>query len=132
MCGGGAVGVVGTGMQGEVGGLGNTLNNRQYGGHSDVQSPQFDNTNGELRGGGRGGKFLYYSTGTTTTVLDGGFLAGGGAAGTEHSGRAATGGDGGIGGGGGTANSITGSTEGTCNSGQGGNGLIIVMYTAIG
>jgi hypothetical protein len=120
-------------MQGEMGGLGNTLNNRQYGGHSDVQSPQFENTNGELRGGGRGGKFGFSAFyGTVGTNLDGGFLAGGGAAGTETNSLAATGGDGGIGGGGGTANSTVASTEGHCNSGQGGNGLIIVMYTSVG
>ena len=134
MCGGGAVGVLGTGNAGEVGGVGNTLNNRQYGGHSDVQSPQFENTNGELRGGGRGGKFCFskfYGV-TGTTNVDGGFLAGGGAVGNSTDGLAATGGDGGIGGGGGTANSTVASTEGHCNSGQGGNGLIIVMYTSVG
>ena len=49
MCGGGAVGVLGTGQAGGVGngypaGYTNVLN--KHGGHSDVQSPQFENTNG--------------------------------------------------------------------------------------
>ena len=137
MWGGGAVGVLGTGDAGEMGGIGNTIGNKQYGGHSDVQSPQFENTNGELRGGGRGGRF-YNDTGFGSTnageTINGGFLAGGGAAAITHDERRVVGGDGGIGGGGGSANNAHthSSTEGYLASGEGGNGLIIVMYTSVG
>ena len=135
MCGGGAVGVLGTGETGGNAFIGNSsAANSKYGGHSDVQSPQFENTNGELRGGGRGGRFhsnryAPYAGGTTS---NGGFLAGGGAAGNFNSERATSGGDGGIGGGGGTSGMTAASNSGYIIGGAGGNGLIIVMYTAIG
>ena len=118
-----------------MGGIGNTLNNKQYGGHSDVQSPQFQNTNGLLFGGGRGGRFnhdyAYGSGHVGSGNINGGFLAGGGAGAVSTAERAVIGGDGGIGGGGGTANTTQNTSEGYLASGEGGNGLIIVMYTAL-
>lgn len=134
MCGGGAVGVLGTGDAGEVG-TGASSGGAviyKYGGHSDVQSPQFENTNGELRGGGRGGKFANDWTGTIPVNLDGGFLAGGGAAYQVQTTRSAQGGDGGIGGGGASANCADISQTGFVAGGKGGNGLILVMYTSVG
>ena len=126
--GGGAVGVLGTGQDGsqEYGGMAGS------GGHSDVQSPQFENTNGELRGGGRGGQsmFAYHQNPRNTNPIYGGFLAGGGGNGSNTGSSSHSGGDGGIGGGGGNCQTYSGSNE--CRSGAGGNGLIIVMYTAIG
>lgn len=131
MSGGGAVGVLGTGDAGDAGTAGDTnANNIYYGGHSDVQSPQFENTNGLLRGGGKGGRFFYRFDGGSSIEINGGFLAGGGSGYTETTGDNAFGGDGGIGGGGGSANHNN-QTEGMVNSGAGGNGLILIMYTAI-
>ena len=135
MAGGGAVGVLGTGNAGEVGTNGNNTNNIQNGGHSDVQSPQFENTNGELRGGGKGGRFYNdFGYGSTNNGANGngGFLAGGGGTFVHLDTRAAFGGDGGIGGGGGSVNTNASSNQGYLASGEGGNGLIIVMYTSVG
>ena len=131
---GGAVGILGTGNAGTNHDVGqNDVSNSIYGGHSDVISPQFENTNGELRGGGRGGRSYVgsaqYSYGTR---VNGGFLAGGGAVhSTQY--RQIQGGDGGIGAGGGSCVISTSPTYlGITTSGAGGHGLIIVMYTAIG
>jgi hypothetical protein len=134
MCGGGAVGVLGTGDAGEVGtgAMSGGATIYKYGGHSDVQSPQFENTNGELRGGGRGGKFENVWVYGKFQINDGGFLAGGGASWCVTAEVTASGGDGGIGGGGGSANCRTASQAGYINSGKGGDGLIIVMYTSVG
>lgn len=131
MCTGGAVGVLGTGMAGS-GATSVESAAYGYGGHSDVQSPQFENTNGELRGGGRGGKTQYGNSLSSIVNSDGGFLAGGGAAWGVSSSRPAFAGDGGIGGGGGTSNGAGNSSIPITNAGSGGKGLIIVMYTAIG
>ena len=126
--GGGAVGVLGTGQDGSetYGQMAGS------GGHSDVQSPQFENTNGELRGGGRGGQSI--NTGQKDDVrintISGGFLAGGGGSRSNTGNHCISGGDGGIGGGGGNVSTYQGSEQ--ARSGAGGNGLIIVMYTAIG
>ena len=132
---GGAVGVLGTGNAGTQGGIGNTTNNKRYGGDSDVISPQFQNTNGELRGGGKGGRnfntFGYSSAGQQANI-NGGFLAGGGAMAVTLDTRAILGGDGGIGGGGGSAVCGSTATEGYLSGGKGGDGLIIVMYTSVG
>ena len=132
MGGGGAVGILGTGNAGAAATHNNNnANNIYYGGDSDVQSPQFENTNGELRGGGRGGRFFYREIGSSPVEINGGFLAGGGAGFTISAGHNVFGGDGGIGGGGGTANYTAVSSEGMVNSGAGGAGLILIMYTAI-
>ncbi len=134
MCGGGAVGVLGTG---EAGGVGTGANSGgavmyKYGGHSDVQSPQFENTNGELRGGGRGGKFANVWGKQIDINPDGGFLAGGGAAWSNNGTDTTWGGDGGLGGGGASANCAIAGQPGFFVGGKGGNGLILVMYTSVG
>ena len=129
---GGAVGVLGTGNAGDNSGF--PYASTKTGGHSDVQSPQFENTNGELYGGGRGGRSGYYGTGVgTTSNVDGEFLAGGGAVTVQFASKTNQGGNGGIGGGGGGAVLYPSSNQTQyVASGAGGNGLIIVMYTAIG
>mgnify|MGYP003624274944 FL=1 len=130
---GGAVGILGTGNAGTNHDVGNNdVSNSVYGGHSDVISPQFENTNGELRGGGTGGRSYLSSSFNYGTRGNGGFLAGGGAAHSSQS-RQIQGGDGGIGAGGGSCVISTSPTYlGITTSGAGGHGLIIVMYTAIG
>ena len=133
---GGAVGVLGTGNAGagqnrvNVG----SSTRQSFGGHSDVMSPQFENTNGELRGGGAGGRNgarFSSSSGNAESNMNGGFLAGGGGFWSGGDNVAMVGGDGGIGGGGGSCAYPNGSGAPPA-SGAGGNGLIIVMYTAIG
>jgi len=129
---GGAVGILGTGNAGTNHDVGNNdVSNSIYGGHSDVISPQFENTNGELRGGGRGGRSFTSPVTPPGDRHNGGFLAGGGAIYSQYA-NTIQGGDGGIGAGGGAC-TIGASTElGRTTSGAGGHGLIIVMYTAIG
>ena len=130
---GGAVGILGTGNAGTNHDVGNNdVSNSVYGGHSDVISPQFENTNGELRGGGRGGRSFTSATTVQGDRSNGGFLAGGGAIYNQYV-NTIQGGDGGIGAGGGAC-MVGGSPTylGRTTSGAGGHGLIIVMYTAIG
>ena len=137
MNGGGAVGILGTGNSGpSITASHGHYVQIYYGADSDVQSPQFENTNGELRGGGRGGVFAWnQGPNAQAQRPHGGFLAGGGAAMVDST-QGATylvikAGDGGIGGGGGSADNYNvGEVE--CSAGAGGAGLIIVMYTAIG
>jgi len=131
MNGGGAVGILGTGNAGDSTTGAGVPNQSSHGGHSDVQSPQFENTNGELRGGGRGGNFYFNQNTHTQATVNGGFLAGGGAAIGKFNSMMAKGGDGGIGGGGGSGR-VDGAGAEEASSGAGGAGLIIVMYTAIG
>jgi len=129
---GGAVGILGTGNAGTNFNVGaNDVSNSTYGGHSDVISPQFENTSGELSGGGRGGRSFASASVIGDSRRNGGFLAGGGATFNLYS-NAIQGGDGGIGGGGGACG-IGGNTTqlGISTSGAGGHGLIIVMYTAV-
>jgi hypothetical protein len=74
---------------------------------------------------------LYRNIESSPIEINGGFLAGGGAGYMVNAARNAYGGDGGIGGGGGTANTTPASSAGMVNSGAGGEGLILIMYTAI-
>lgn len=130
VCGGGAVGITGTGNAG-----GNNLILQPYGGSCDVVGPESLMGYGYICGGTGGDPFHSRTASNTgygpmnySPNGTGGFLAGGGLWYMDGSGMSqyAHGGHGGIGGGGGGCNNDAGAAYAA--GGHGGNGIVIIQY----